>query len=82
MQEEYRTNKEWQEIERLAYPPPPPEPKKEKKVKDKGTRAPKKDIVAKPDGSIEGADKDKVNVGTSAAEAMENLSVAQKVVQD
>lgn len=80
VQAAYSADKEWQEIEALAYPPPPSEPKKVKKVKDKGTKAPKKDVVAQPDGSVEGGDKAEVDVGRGAAEAMKELSSAQKAV--
>ncbi len=38
-QKEFLASKEWQEIEKAAYPPAEPE-KKKKKVKDKGTRHP------------------------------------------
>jgi tyrosyl-tRNA synthetase len=40
IQEDFQKNKEWQEIEKQAYPPAEPEEKKKKKVKDKGTRHP------------------------------------------
>ncbi|KAL8950260.1 MAG: hypothetical protein Q9222_003704 [Ikaeria aurantiellina] len=79
IQEEYDQSPEWQEIANKAYPPPEVK-KKEKKAKDLGTRFPgaKGGIEAKPDGHIEGGSKDRVNLGTGAEEAMENLEVAQK----
>ena len=72
IQVEYQNSPEWQEIEKKAYPPPPE--KQKKKPKNKGTRFPG-NVAAKPDGSVEGKDKDQVDVGHNAAEAMSNLAV-------
>lgn len=80
--EAYRNDKEWQETEAKAYPPPPPEPKKQKKLKNKGTGAPQKDITAQPDGSVEGTDRGEASLGKGAADAIEQLSLAQKAVQE
>ncbi|MCJ1308930.1 hypothetical protein MMC25_002585 [Agyrium rufum] len=80
IQAEFQASKEWQEIERKAYPPPEVK-KKEKKVKDKGSRHPggaPKGIEAQPDGHIEGAGKSEINLASDATEAMKNLEVAQK----
>ncbi|KAL8738309.1 MAG: hypothetical protein Q9181_000898 [Wetmoreana brouardii] len=79
LQEDYQTSPEWQESANKAYPPPEVK-KKEKKVKDRGTRFPgaKSGIEAKPDGHIEGAQKDRVNLGTGAEKAMSNLDIESK----
>ncbi|KAL1979205.1 hypothetical protein VTN96DRAFT_6508 [Rasamsonia emersonii] len=77
IQEEFQASKEWQEVEKKAYPPPPEPEKKKKKPKDKGSRYPggKGPVTAQPDGSVEGKDADKVSVGEDAREAMEKLAV-------
>ncbi|CAO1597301.1 Tyrosine--tRNA ligase cytoplasmic, variant 2 [Xanthoria calcicola] len=81
LQEEYLASAEWQEIANKAYPPPETK-KKEKKVKDRGTKFPgsKGVVEAKPDGHVEGEAKDQVNLGTGAAEAMENLDIHKKAL--
>lgn len=73
IQAEFQSSPEWQEIEQKAYPPAEPA-KKKKQPKDKGSRYPGA-IKAKDDGSVEGRDKQEVDVGNSAAEAIENLAV-------
>lgn len=86
IQAAFEASPEWQEIEKLAYPPAVPE-KKKKEKKDKGSRHPgavkagTADVEAKPDGHVEGADADKVNVGKNVGEAMENLKLAEKAVE-
>ncbi|CAO2654458.1 Nn.00g111910.m01.CDS01 [Neocucurbitaria sp. VM-36] len=76
VQAEFQASKEWREIETMAYPPPPPEKKKEKKKKDKGTFHPGRKVEAKPDGHVEGEDKQKVDVGTKSGEkAIEGLTL-------
>ena len=78
IQAEFQASQEWKDIETKAYPPPPAPPKKEKKKKDKGSFYPKK-VTAQPDGHVEGADKDKVDVGEeSGAAAMEKLGLEDK----
>lgn len=78
IQEDFQSNKEWQEIEKKAYPPPPSIEKKKKKPKDKGTRHPgPAKVQVQPDGSVEGAEKEKINVGESTAEALEKLDVKE-----
>ncbi|KAL8727768.1 MAG: hypothetical protein Q9166_005823 [cf. Caloplaca sp. 2 TL-2023] len=79
LQEEFQASPEWQEITNKAYPPPEAK-KKEKKVKDRGTRFPgaKGGVEAKSDGHVEGNAKDRVNLGTSAEEAMDNLDIQSK----
>jgi tyrosyl-tRNA synthetase len=80
IQEAYKVSPEFQEVDKLAYPPPVPE-KKVKKVKDKGSRHPgAAKVEAKPDGSVEGPGKDQVNVGTSAKEALNELAEEKKAV--
>jgi tyrosyl-tRNA synthetase len=79
IQEAFQANKEWQEIEKKAYPPPP-EPEKKKKVKkDKGSKYPPKKVEAKPDGHVEGKDAEKISVGADGGEkAIENLTLEDK----
>ncbi|KAF2115549.1 hypothetical protein BDV96DRAFT_546521 [Lophiotrema nucula] len=78
IQKDFEGSAEWKDIETKAYPPPPPPPKKEKKKKDKGSFYPKK-VEAKPDGHVEGPDKDKVDVGTDGgAEAIKKLGLEDK----
>ncbi|KAL8809673.1 MAG: hypothetical protein Q9200_003204 [Gallowayella weberi] len=76
IQAEYDASAEWQEIANQAYPPPEVK-KKDKKTKDRGTKFPgaKGRVEAKPDGHVEGIAQDQVNLGTGAAEAMENLDI-------
>jgi tyrosyl-tRNA synthetase len=73
IQAEFQASPEWQEIEKQAYPPAEPA-KKQKKQKDKGSRYPG-GVKAQPDGSVEGKDKQEVDVSNSAEEAMKNLAV-------
>ena len=52
--------------------------KKEKKTKDKGSRHPggvAKGVEAQPDGHVEGARKDRVNLSSGAEAALENLDI-------
>ena len=76
IQTDFQASQEWQEIERQAYPPPETK-KKEKKVKDKGSRHPgaARGVEAKPDGRVEGAHKDEVNLAAGAEQAMQNLEL-------
>lgn len=75
IQAEFQASGEWQEIEKQAYPPPEVK-KKEKKVKDKGSKRPgAKAVEAKPDGHVEGAGKDQVNLASGAEAAMQSLDV-------
>jgi len=70
VQKDFLENKEWQEIEKLAYPPAAPEEKKKKQKKDKGSRYP---------GAGAGqSSKDEANLGASAEEAMDKLKVEDK----
>lgn len=73
IQAEFLSSKEWQEIEKKAYPSQEPV-KKKKAPKDKGSRYPG-GVKAQPDGSVEGPGKESVEVGTGAEEAMSNLDV-------
>ena len=73
IQAEFQASQEWQEIEKKAYPPAEPA-KKKKQPKDKGSRHPGA-VKAQPDGSVEGKDKQDVDVGKSTEEAMSNLAV-------
>jgi tyrosyl-tRNA synthetase len=67
-----------------AYPPEKAAVKV-KKVKDKGdpakraaAAAARKAVVAQPDGSVEGKDADKVNVGPSTEETLKSLQLNEK----
>ncbi|KAG9566871.1 tyrosyl-tRNA synthetase, partial [Aureobasidium melanogenum] len=80
IQADFESNEEWQKVEKLAYPPPPAPEKKVKAKKDKGSRFPgaaKKDVVAQPDGHVEGPGSAEVNVG-KAEEGLKNLEVEEK----
>jgi tyrosyl-tRNA synthetase len=80
IQADFEVNEEWQKVEKLAYPPPPAPEKKVKVKKDKGSKFPgaaKKDVVAQPDGHVEGTDSAEVNVG-KAEEGLKNLDVEEK----
>ncbi|KAL1632877.1 Tyrosine--tRNA ligase cytoplasmic [Diplodia intermedia] len=84
IQAAFNASPEWQEIEKLAYPPAVEEKKKkEKKVKNKGSRYPGgvKNVKAQPDGSVEGKDAQEVSVGKSAQEALEKLDLAKEEVK-
>ncbi|WPH00075.1 tyrosyl-tRNA synthetase [Acrodontium crateriforme] len=75
-------SKDWQEVEKKAYPPPVVVEKK-KKVKNLGTRFPGAKpageagakIEAKPDGHIEGKDAQELSVGKITEEALSKLQV-------
>ncbi|KAK3052638.1 Tyrosine--tRNA ligase cytoplasmic [Extremus antarcticus] len=84
---QFEENKEWQEVEKKAYPPPPAPEKKQKKVKNLGSRFPggkgaekadasNEGVEAKEDGHVEGPGADEVSVGKSS-EAMRGLSVGE-----
>ncbi|KAI9718123.1 MAG: hypothetical protein M1828_006821 [Chrysothrix sp. TS-e1954] len=77
VQADFRASKEWQETEQKAYPPSGP--KKVKKEKDRGSRFPSREVSAKADGSVEGAEKGQVNIADSAKAALRKLSVGEKV---
>ncbi|KAF2499299.1 tyrosine tRNA ligase [Lophium mytilinum] len=78
IQAAFQASKEFQDIEKKAYPPPPAPEKKKKVKKDKGTFYPKK-VEAKPDGHVEGEDAAKVNLGTEGGEkAIETLTLRDK----
>ena len=76
IQAEFQASQEWQDIEKKAYPPPEVK-KKEKKAKDKGSRHPGtgKAVEVKPDGHVEGKQKDEVNLASGAEAAIDNLSI-------
>nr|KMM65417.1 tyrosyl-tRNA synthetase [Coccidioides posadasii RMSCC 3488] len=77
IQASFQANSVWQEVTKKAYPPPPEPEKKKKKVKDKGSRHPgaAKNVVAQPDGSVEGPESSKVAVGAGVEDAMEKLDM-------
>lgn len=83
IQATFSASPEWQEIERLAYPPAEPEKKKkEKKVKNKGTRHPgAAKVEAQPDGSLAGEGAQEVSVGKDVKDAMEKLELAKDEVK-
>ncbi len=70
IQKEFKESKEWQDIEQKAYPSEQTK-KKEKKVKNLGTRFPgaANQVETKPDGHIEGPNKDV----TDLAKGVRNL---------
>lgn len=82
---EYDASPEWQAIEVQAYPPEKVAAKV-KKVKDKGDpakraaaqAAAKKNVVAQPDGHVEGEGAEKVIVGPSTEETLEKLNLADE----
>lgn len=73
IQEDFRASLEWQEVEKKAYPTAQ-QTKKKKTPKEKGSRYPGA-VKAKPDGSIDGSEKESVEVGIDADEAMSRLAV-------
>lgn len=73
IQAEFQASAEWQEVEKKAYPPAEPA-KKKKTPKDKGSRYPGA-VKVKPNGSVEGPDKESVEVGNGAEEAISKLNV-------
>ncbi|KAI9846853.1 MAG: hypothetical protein M1837_003465 [Sclerophora amabilis] len=82
IQADFQASSIWQEIEKRAYPPPE-EKKKTKKPKDKGSRHPggaaaaaQPSVNVKPDGTVEGKDKDQVNLGKDVDEALQKLDVS------
>lgn len=79
IREEFLNSKEWQEIEKQAYPPPEVK-KKVKKEKNLGSRNPRagqepQGVEAKPDGHIEGKTAPEVNLAKGAQEAMANIDL-------
>lgn len=78
IQAAFQASKEWQDIEKLAYPPPPA-PEKKKKEKNKGTRHPggaaDGSVQAKPDGQVEGAKAAEVSLGKDVQDAMQNVDL-------
>lgn len=91
IQEAFQASTEWQEIEKLAYPPP--EAKKKKEKKDRGTRHPAvkaqeqmNGIAAKPDGHIESEKDDnkaaELNLGKDVSENLQQLKLEKEAVQD
>ncbi|KAL6707790.1 Tyrosine--tRNA ligase cytoplasmic [Coniothyrium glycines] len=78
VQKEFLATPAWREIEVKAYPPVE-EKKKEKKKKDKGTFHPGRKVEVKADGSVQGEDKAKVDVGEKGgADAVKALSLEDK----
>ena len=77
IQAEFQASPEWQEIEKKAYPPAEPA-KKKKQPKDKGSRYPAGGVAVKPDGTIEGEGKERVEVAKSAEAAMSHLEINGK----
>lgn len=75
IQAEFQASPEWQEIEKKAYPPAEPA-KKKKQPKDKGSKYPgAAKVKTNPDGSVEGEDKKKIEVGKTAEEAISKLEI-------
>lgn len=84
IQDTFNSSKEWQELADKAYPPPVPEKKPKKEKKDKGSKHPGADAAnkaeAQPDGSVEGRDKDQVDLGSNVSSAMKELKVEEKMI--
>jgi tyrosyl-tRNA synthetase len=79
IQADFQASKEWQEIEKKAYPPAEPA-KKKKTPKDKGSKYPgASNVSTKPDGTLEGEGKEEVEIGLGAEEAMSNLDINGEV---
>ncbi|KAK7515940.1 tyrosyl-tRNA synthetase [Phyllosticta citriasiana] len=82
IQATFNSSPDWQEVEKLAYPPPEPEKKKEKKVKNKGTRHPgAAKVEAQPDGSLKGEGAQEASVGKDVKDAMAKLDLAKDEVK-
>lgn len=82
IQAEYLASKEWQDVDKRAYPSPPEAPKKQKKPKNLGSRFPggtgpaaAGQAEAKPDGHIEGDRSDKLSVSANAETAIKSLRI-------
>lgn len=76
IQEAFNASHEWQVITDQAYPPE--EAKKKKTPKDKGSKYPgaaQANVEAQPDGSVEGQDKDQVDLGSGANQRMKDLNL-------
>ena len=76
IQAEFQASKQWQEVEKNAYPPPESAKKDKKKPKDKGSRypgTPPVGVSSKPDGSVEGPDKEKIDVGEEVNNVLDKL---------
>ncbi|KAK5725694.1 Tyrosine--tRNA ligase cytoplasmic [Elasticomyces elasticus] len=79
---EFEGSQEWRDVEQKAYPPPPPPEKKQKKQKNLGSRFPgagagkddetNGDVVAKPDGHVEGKGAQEVAVGVKGLSVDDN----------
>ena len=76
VQEEFNASPEWRSITDKAYPAPEVK-KKVKKEKKLGTQFPgaKQNVEARPDGHVEGAGKDEVDLAKGAEDAMRELDV-------
>lgn len=87
IQSTYESSKEWQELAMQAYPPEDiKKPKKQKK--DKGSRYPGATsgsatprVEAQPDGSVEGRDKEQVDLASNAAGAMHELKLEKNAIE-
>ncbi|KAF7951154.1 uncharacterized protein EAE97_002705 [Botrytis byssoidea] len=84
IREEFEASPEWQAIEVQAYPPEqgPVKVKKAKKEIDPARKAAalaaRKNVVAQPDGHVEGKDAQKLTVGSSTEETLEKLKIASE----
>ncbi|KAJ5625244.1 tyrosyl-tRNA synthetase [Penicillium lagena] len=76
---EFQASTDWQEVEKKAYPVEAPKEKKQKQKKDKGSRHPgagaKPSEVQADEGKDLPTQATKEDVGASAADAMEKMSV-------
>lgn len=74
IQAEFQADKEWQQTLEAGYPTEEGKKKKDKKTKDKGSRYPGT-VKTNPDGTVEGLDAEKIQVGENVQVAMKNLAV-------
>lgn len=78
IQAEFQASTEWQEIEKKAYPAEVPKEKKVKQKKDKGSRYPvakASETQAEEGKDVNAEPTTQADVGKSAAEAMDKLSM-------
>ena len=86
IQSAYNDSPEWQKAAKEAYPAEgsatlKDKPKKQKK--DKGTRYPgaaNANVEARADGSVDGQDREQVEIASNASAAMAELRVEQNMV--
>ncbi|PQE18712.1 hypothetical protein CJF30_00009718 [Rutstroemia sp. NJR-2017a BBW] len=84
IRDEFDASPDWQAVQSQAYPAEegPVKVKKVKKEIDPARKAAalaaRQNIVAKPDGHVEGKDAEKVTVGSSTEETLEKMKIASE----